>query len=272
MGHDSFCADAGPVKCHRLCGDHRRGCSQVYVDKTEGKLNETIYCISTLKTDCENCFVSLSDLNKIRREAIDKLNDYRLSKFNRKTIPCVINFYEPEYNESNNIIQKDNVVYYQEKEYFFHDVIRNNLIDKKFYVFGDIGALSLGRNNIAYYTLNCSNSYAYEFLKKLGFSAIVVSTELKDEDIFDMINAYLKRNNVLIKPYKLIEGNRTLMYLKSNPFKKYTTTLDGYHLYDGYNNYGIIKNNDLIEIKETIENIPKNMVFSIVSTDKNQRE
>ena len=76
-------------------------------------------------------------------------------------------------------------------------------------------------HKIAYYTLNTSNSYAYEFLKNLGFDHIILSSELKEEQIIDLINAYKERNNEEIRPFVFTSGDRVLMYLKSDPFKDY---------------------------------------------------
>lgn len=113
------------------------------------------------------------------------------------------------------------------------------------------GLLKQYPHKIAYYTLNCSNSYAYEFFKKLGFKHIVLSTELKQYDIFDLIEAYKSRNHKEIHPYVYHSGNRVLMYIGSDPFGRYMNHDDKYMLSDGNNSYSISLNNDITELKET---------------------
>ena len=116
------------------------------------------------------------------------------------------------------------------------------------YEFG--GILKDYQNKIAYYSLNCSNSYAYEFFKKLGFKEIILSSELKDNDIEDLKDAYKQRNNIDIKPYILESGNRILMYIKANPFDSYMDNNKKYYIKDHNFKYSIIRNKDITEIVE----------------------
>ena len=104
----------------------------------------------------------------------------------------------------------------------------------------------------AYYTLNISNSYAYEFLLKLGFKNIILSTELSEQMIIKLIDSFKTRVQIDIKPYILISGNRTLMYINRDPFKDYIDNYDNLLLSDGFTSYKIVKNKD--NIIEIIEN------------------
>ena len=77
------------------------------------------------------------------------------------------------------------------------------------------------------------NSYAYELVKRLGCDIVVLSSEINNVD--ELINNYIKRNG-MINPY-IVNGKRTLMYLKRNPFIKYSDNnrpviSDGTNLYD----------------------------------------
>ena len=114
----------------------------------------------------------------------------------------------------------------------------------------EFGGILQDKNKVAFYTLNCSNSYAYEFLQKLGFNRIVLSTELDDIAIDNLIKEYELRNNILIRPYVLKEGRRVLMYIKSNPFDKYMNTDKTYYLDDGINRYQIRKKYSITELLE----------------------
>lgn len=67
--------------------------------------------------------------------------------------------------------------------------------------------------------------------------------------VYDLIDAYKQRNNIVIRPYVLVKGKRVLMYIKRNPFIKYIDN-DNYLLSDGINDYGLSFKKDHIEIIE----------------------
>ena len=118
-------------------------------------------------------------------------------------------------------------------------------------------------HKIAYYTLNTSNSYAYEFLKNLGFDHIVLSSELKEEQIIDLINAYKERNNEEIRPFVFTSGDRVLMYLKSDPFKDYIHDDKTYYLKENKNVYRIQRHGRITElIEENVSLNPENPSYS----------
>ena len=106
------------------------------------------------------------------------------------------------------------------------------------------------QHKIAYYTLNCCNSYTYEFLKKNGFESVILSSELHENEISDLIEAYEDRTGKKIRPYILTEGNRVLMYIKTDPFRKYIGKREGYVLDDGKNIYPIRYRNGITELLE----------------------
>ena len=115
--------------------------------------------------------------------------------------------------------------------------------------------MAKNKNKSAYYTLNCSNSYAYEFLKRLGFKYIILSSELNPEQIDKLIDSYSSRTNKRINPYVFMKGNKVLMYIKTNPFDKYINDLNSYYLSDGINKYIINKKHGITELitKKTSE-------------------
>ncbi|MBR0418978.1 MAG: U32 family peptidase, partial [Erysipelotrichaceae bacterium] len=116
------------------------------------------------------------------------------------------------------------------------------------------GILKGYQKKIAYYTLNCNNSYSYEFLKRCGFKQIILSTELHENEINDLIRAYEERNGIKIRPYVFKEGNRILMYIRTNPLDRYMDENKKYYLSDGTNDYLIRHNHGLTELIETDKN------------------
>ena len=99
--------------------------------------------------------------------------------------------------------------------------------------------------------MNCANSYTYEFLKRCGFKQIILSTELHDNEIADLIKAYKERNNIVIRPYIFKNGNRVLMYIKTNPLDRYMDKQKHYYLSDGSNDYLIRHSHEITELIET---------------------
>ncbi len=213
--------------------------------KSFSKLNDTEYYLNKLNLESNNAFLTIKQLNQIRRDTIVEYNKFRLNSFRRTRIDNEFNYKEPIYNETLESFSIDlnelSKVVNPNSVYTESDI---NII----YEFG--GILKDYQNKIAYYSLNCSNSYTYEFFKKLGFKEIILSSELKDNDIEDLKDAYKQRNNIDIKPYILESGNRILMYIKANPFDSYMDNNKKYYIKDHNFKYSIIRNKDITEIVE----------------------
>ena len=226
------------------------------------KLNETLYFLNSIEVITNNAFLPVKQLNEIRRNSIESFNDYRLSLFNRKNILPQIEFSTPLYNEEGDIIVDDNLALYKNNQYDINFVINKDSIysSSNHNLICEIGGLLIQGNKIAYYTLNCSNSYCYEFLKKLGFEAIILSSELNDNNIKDLVDSYLERNKTAIKPYIFKSGSRVLMYIKANPFDKYIKNDEILKLKDQNNEYFVRINRNIIEILENNDTLSSNIL------------
>ena len=221
------------------------------------KLNDTVYYAEHINIETNNAFLPIKSINEIRRQSIEAFNNYRLNSFERKQIPVIIEFSDCKYDEVGDIKINDDICFYNESKYAVNYVINKDsiYIDENNALISEIGGLLRPyRSKIAYYTLNCSNSYCYEFFKKLGYDAIIVSSELKPDFIKDMIESYCSRNGVQIKPYYLKEGNRVLMYIKANPFDEYVDMNKIHQLFEQNNSYFIRKYNEITEIIENKSN------------------
>lgn len=226
------------------------------------KLNESEYYLNNLELQTNNAFLTVKDLNEIRRQAIVHFNEYRLNSFKRQIIETDYKLLDLSNNDDNSeMIQKDDYVILNDKKYDINYVINK----ESKYSSGDYalicefgGLLKEYKDKIAYYTLNTYNSYTYEFLNRLGFKHIVLSSELKDNEIDDLVEAYYKRNNIQIRPYQFVSGERILMYIKSNPFNKYLDLNKKYILDDGTNSYNISLKNNLTQLGININNISIN--------------
>ena len=196
----------------------------------------------------------VKELNQIRRDAIESLNLHRLNSFRHKgVLPSYKTRPLADEISFRDLIEKDGFLYSDENEYTVYPVVNRGSLypDTDKAVICEWGGLFCdAERKIAYYTLNCCNSHTYEFLKKNGFESVILSTELHDNEIADLIEAYEERTGKKIRPYSLAEGNRVLMYIKTDPFRKYIGKKEGYVLDDGNNTYPIRYRNGITELLE----------------------
>ncbi len=208
------------------------------------KIDTKPYRLVSLDGVIGDAFMPKSKLNEIRRDFYESLSEYILGCFKRNNNKFMdLNPYGSNRWGSN----PDNLTVNEDKL----PVVNLNSDYSGDYIC-DIGGLFKGEGKIAYYTLNVCNSYAYELLNKLGFKSIVLSSELKPLQVKSLIEAYKNRIGD-IRPYVVI-GNRTLMYIRRNPFIKYTN-FKCLSLVDGVNKYDvkILNETRIIENKEIID-------------------
>lgn len=224
------------------------------IRKQFDRLNDTVYYLEDFIAETENAFLPVKELNQIRRDAIESFNQHRLNTFRHKgVLPAYETKALTDETSSRNLVERDNYLYSDKDEYLIYPVVNRSsfypetdkaLICEWGGLFQDID------HKIAYYTLNCCNSYTYEFLKKNGFESVILSTELHDNEIDDLIEAYENRTGKKIRPFRLTQGNRVLMYIKTDPFRKYIDKKEGYILDDGKNTYSIRYRNGITELLE----------------------
>ena len=209
------------------------------------KVDFNPFILTKLEGNIGNAFMPKSKINEIRREFYESFNEYILSLFkrNRNDFIKLEHIWDSNPKADLNNIEDSNLNIYINEDKL--PVINLNSDYSSDYIC-DIGGLFKGDAKIAYYTLNICNSYAYELLKRLGFKSIVLSSELKPLQVNSLIEAYKKRIGD-IKPYVVI-GNRTLMYIKRNPFIKYLRDSNpdlnpercfNLQLFDGINKYDV---------------------------------
>ena len=216
--------------------------------KQFSKTGDSIYKIRDININCDNIFLPKSKLNEIRRNLINYLDKERLNSFKRIIYPREIEL-------SNNLIQEKGKIIIENGNDLDAINIKNispiNLEEKYEDVIADIGGLLIDNNKkIAYPTLNISNSFAYEFLIRLGFKHIILSYELNKDEIDKLIDSYKDRNNIDIYPHEFYSGRRNLMYLKINPIEKYQKDNHKYYLKSGVITCELLKEKGIFVLKE----------------------
>lgn len=222
--------------------------------KQFSRLNDTVYELQQIEAETADAFLSVKDMNAIRRSAIDAFNHFRLGRFEREAIYPVYTISEKEEPYFDDIaMQTDDCLSLKDTIYSLDPVINENseYPNHENVVVAEFGGIFRDcASKIAYYTLNCSNSYAYEFLNGLGFDHIVLSSELHEDQIDDLIKAYKERNGVQIRPIVFTQGDRILMYIISDPFREYMNGNKHYFLKENRNTYMIRKRNGITQLIE----------------------
>lgn len=223
----------------------------ITVDELKNAFNKSDnspFYINNFNCDIDDLFIIKSELNEIRRKFYKDFENYLLSFFKRPNIDKLI-LDDIKIENFNEILYENDIL-----GFIKDPVVNTKGIYNHLDVVSEFGGLfNKEKNKIAYYTLNICNSYAYEFLTRIGFNKIILSSELSDNSIKRLIEVFYKRNKLKIRPYVLVYGKRSLMYLKGNPFKKYIDNNHNYLLKENENEY-LIKFNELFN--EIIEKEP----------------
>lgn len=219
------------------------------------KIGNTIYKCKEIKIDKDNnIFVSIKELNEIRRNAIEKLNEIRNYKIEYKKEKYTIEV--PDFKKEKNInYLYDNELQIKEKG---HDIylINNskNYITKvprvnekyKNYnnrlLIGEIGSLEYYKNREIYtdFSFNVVNSYTVAFLHSIGVKQITLSYELDFEQTKNIIDNYHTRYKKHPNLETIIFGREEMMITKFNLIKNMKKNIK-YYLKDKYKNKFILK-------------------------------
>ena len=206
--------------------------------KQFNKLGDTPFICNSFNIDMDNnIFISLKELNEIRRVLCNKLINIRENKkvefiekdvsFEKNNIDSNINRTCVVYNEDqlNTCINLFDRVYVVDKELYdkykdnsniYYYVprcvfdINNNLKGKNL-----VSDYNYYDNCIGNYTLNVTNIYTAYYLNKIGISSICLSVELNEDEINSFVDLYKEKfgNN---KFEVLIYGRVENMIIKGN--------------------------------------------------------
>lgn len=225
--------------------------NQEAIYKQLNKLKNTPYYINSISYDLDEVFIPNGILNELRREFVTILDQKIISSFKRKTPKRDIPYQELINKKIGDLYQRKKDIFDTDNHYLMTPVINsessypnvNNI------VISEIGGLlNEASHKLAYYTLNIYNSYSLEFIRKLGFEAVILSSELNEKLCNDLYEAYLKRTNDKFAPHIFTSGKRALMYLKKDPF--YELGKEDIKLKIADNQYVVSKKDNHVEIIE----------------------
>lgn len=239
------------------------------IEKQIKKINDTIYTFRNLEIYTDNkSFVPLSKLNEIRRGAIELLDQKRL--YNIEYKKCSYNIDLPNFNTVNkeNILIRNKDMYNKIKskkfnELYLPDYLYNVINDdrkvlklsrvqnenRKYdtpVLVGEIG--SIIKDCYTDFSFNVVNSYTVAFLHSIGVNRVTLSQELNDEEIKELIDAYIKRYQKNPNLELIVYGREEMMISKYNILKNLDNH-NHYFLMDKYKNrMPILVNNDIMTI------------------------
>lgn len=239
------------------------------IEKQIKKINDTVYTFRNLEIYTDNkSFVPLSKLNEIRRGAIELLDQKRL--YNIEYKKCSYNIDLPNFNTVNkeNILIRNKDMYNKIKskkfnELYLPDYLYNGINDdrkvlklsriqnenRKYgtpVLVGEIG--SIIKDCYTDFSFNVVNSYTVAFLHSIGVNRVTLSQELNDEEIKELIDAYIKRYQKNPNLELIVYGREEMMISKYNILKNLNNH-NNYFLMDKYKNrMPILINNDIMTI------------------------
>lgn len=221
------------------------------------KLGNTIYLVKNVVIEMsDNIFVPISEINHLKRKAVDLLNEVRLYKipFVKGEYQIAVNDYVKEektaiFNGESDDLEKYDISYsntLSNSINYIRRVVDNYDVydEKKTYLVGELGAFNKLKAVITDFSFNVTNSYTVALLHSLGAERVTLSYELTDKQIENLINSYKKRYGKKPNLELVVEGHLEVMILKTNLNKIYQR--DNLYLEDRYHNlYKIVEENGL---------------------------
>lgn len=239
--------------------------SKERIEKQINRFHDTAYRIKELKIELDsNIFIDIKELNQLRRQIIEKLNDTRCYQipYQKKNYKRPVTNYK---NSKKLSVSIDNPLAIKELENFqniriYSKTKQENIvyslprIMQKFHPYleelliGELGSLYYYSNVITDFSFNVTNSYAVALLNHLGAKLITLSYENTEENIIQIINNYKKRYNQNPNLEKIISSYPEVMISKFKLLKKYQLKNEGFLKGFKNNIYKIKENNDFMTI------------------------
>lgn len=267
--HDVEMAKTNPVSAEQI-------------RKQLNKLGNTIYEFSELELNIDNdIFISIKDINDLRRNAISNLNNERLYKTHyikcdykidignfpkEKNLNYLINS-EKQYirikDKKIKTIYTDNLELFNKIKNDTRVIYKLPIVINTFnnyngdLLVGELGSINYYNNNlITDFSLNITNSYTVAFLHSLGVKKITLSYELDIKQIKEIVNNYKSRYKSIPNLEVIIYGYEEMMISKFKLLSFYKQNSDNIYLKDRYQKlYRVKENNNLLYI---YNNKPRN--------------
>lgn len=231
------------------------------------KLGNSIYEIKHIKVlMSDDIFVNLKDINDLRRQMVEQLNEVRIykRKYMKQTYSCNV----PDFP----VIQKYNVLISDLETYqkldidkyseiiidkiSLYDQLKNKKTTLKLprviasyhnyshhLLVGELGSLYKYHDIDTDFSMNVTNSYTVAFLHSLGVKKITLSYELNYDQIKELVDNYQNRYQRHPNLEVICEAYEEVMVTRLNLLDKFNLGKIGY-LQDAYKNCYLLRTND----------------------------
>lgn len=228
------------------------------------KLGTTIYEFDKLDLMVDdNIFVNIKELNEIRREAIEKLNNKRLKKqdYIKKEYNNEVVEYTDTKGYTAHIHNMDNYIKAKNHEEIITDDIdlyNEIILDPKVtlkiprviyeypnynvnVMIGEYGSLNIYQNMVSDFSFNIANSYAVAFMHNHNVKRVTLSIELNESQIEKLIENYKERYHKNPNLEVIASSIPEVMVSKFNLIKNYNLPNSENYLKDKFKNQFKIK-------------------------------
>lgn len=193
------------------------------------KTGDLPLCVDTCEIDCEQIFLPISVLNETRRKAMEQLVTMRTVLHERTGMqPYQINLKNPGIPEYRLIVHSDEALTCRmegvwnvtdgRKENGVMPVVCEDYHDTEplhHCILSSMGDFLADHDRVvAGMTCNIANSYAVAYFLKQGCEAVILSSEVSDEQCTALIQAFVSRYGFVPPVYKPVYGRRKIMYIK----------------------------------------------------------
>ena len=230
------------------------------IKKQISKLGNTIYEFEDLSIiNDENIFINVKELNNLRREAIDKLNNKRLYNIPYKKSDysiepqeykeeCGYSYFIHNIDEYNKIHNKakdiitDNKDLYKEISFDSKLILKIPRVIKEYpnynirVLIRELGSISQFNDKISDFSFNIANSYSVAFMHSNNVKRVTLSIELNQLQIKKIVDNYIERYNKKPNLEVIISSLPESMVSKFDLTKYLNISNNDNYLVDKFNN------------------------------------
>lgn len=229
------------------------------------KLGNSIYEYESLEVFMEeDLFISIKELNELRRSGIEALNQKRLERVRKGKLTYKIEvpdfptekkmvFYAK--SESSYLKEKDknwDMIYLEEPLYSKYKkdgitlklprVLIHHPSLEEHVLIGEVGSLNCYQDFDTDFSFHVTNSYTLAFLHSMGAKKVTLSYELTEEQIKELLEGYRHRYHKHPNVELIVSGYLEAMIMKYNVFQDYNIQDSYLYIKDRFSNFYLIEN------------------------------
>lgn len=198
------------------------------------KVNDSVYYVNHIDGECDDIFFSIKAINDLRKLALNKLDKIRLESYrypnskeyekldvkeNKQKYKIVEIFNETQLPINDALVFTSDINLAHKYDLYISDLIVNENADypcSEFRLVKELGGLTANSRKIANYSLNVTNSYALELLLACQVECVILSVELDNQMIEELIKNFKLRHGFMPSVAILNYGKIDMMNIKGD--------------------------------------------------------